>query len=474
MACYAHENVDLLIASANDNSERQMEQINDFINRGVDLLIVSPNQLSTISAAIDRATQKGIRVILFDRKSDTDNFTAFIGADNYEMGRLIGEHIAALLNGVGNVVEVQGLKGSSPAIERHNGFAAAIARHPGLHLLATLEGDWTEKSGRKAMESWLDSAAEAAMLPSIDFVFGQNDRMAVGARKALIKHHPADSQRPPLTTRFAGIDGLPGKGGGLQLVNEGVLSATYVYPTGGDQVLKLAMHILENKAFERENILETTLVTSDNAPLLLMQAKETERQTENIEALHSQGGRYASLYTLQRIVLVLLTFIVLIMLAFILIQVRSNRAMAQLNQQLLLRNKEIEEQKKRLEESKEQQRRLTNEIKQITRTQTPFVAKLRNIVLDHLSDPDFNVNQLADEMAMSRVQLYRKVKAQTGITAVEFIRNIRLEQAHELFEQTDLNVSQVADRTGFATIQYFTKCFREEYGLSPSAFMRKS
>ena len=153
MACYADEDVDLIIASANDNSERQMQQINDFIEQKVDLLIISPNQLSNISAAIDRAAQNGIPVILFDRKSDSDNYTAFIGADNYEMGRAIGDYMATRLGGRGNIVEIQGLKGSSPAIERHSGFLSAISHYPDLHLLTTLESDWTEEGGRKAMET---------------------------------------------------------------------------------------------------------------------------------------------------------------------------------------------------------------------------------------------------------------------------------------------------------------------------------
>ena len=193
MACYAHENVDLLIASANDNSERQMRQINDFIDQHVDLLIISPNQLSTISSAIERAGRKGIPVILFDRKSDTDYFTAFIGADNYEMGRTIGEYMAAKMDGHGNIIEIQGLKGSSPAIERHNGFLNAISHYPDLHLLASLESDWTEEGGRRAMEAWLHGQGNSQ---TINLIFAQNDRMAVGARKALVtSRHEATLHR---------------------------------------------------------------------------------------------------------------------------------------------------------------------------------------------------------------------------------------------------------------------------------------
>lgn len=465
MACYAHEDVDLIIASANDNSERQMQQINDFIEQKVDLLIISPNQLSNISAAIDRAAQNGIPVILFDRKSDSDNYTAFIGADNYEMGRTIGEYMAKQLHGSGNIIEIQGLKGSSPAIERHSGFISAISHYPDLHLLTTLESDWTEEGGRKAMETWLHSARPTQ---NINYVFAQNDRMAVGARKALIS-----SRRNIEGIFFTGIDGLPGQGGGLELVRDGILEVSYIYPTGGDQVIQLAMSILRGRAFEKINYLETALITRDNASVLLMQAKEISRQAHSLETIHQMAGRYASMYALQRTALLLLIAIISILTVFAIVLIRLNRSKALLNRQLERRNEEIEQQKIQLEQSQESERRLTDTLQQISRTQTPFISRLKTIVLDHVSDPDFNVVQLADEMAMSRVQLYRKVKVQTGLSAVEFIRNVRLEQARQLFEETDLNVSQVADRTGFPTLQYFIKCFREEFGYTPKDYIKK-
>lgn len=465
MACYAHEDVDLIIASANDNSERQMQQINDFIEQKVDLLIISPNQLSNISAAIDRAAQNGIPVILFDRKSDSDNYTAFIGADNYEMGRAIGDYMATRLGGRGNIVEIQGLKGSSPAIERHSGFLSAISHYPDLHLLTTLESDWTEEGGRKAMETWLHATRPSQ---PIDLVFGQNDRMAVGARKALIS-----SRRNIEGIFFTGIDGLPGQGGGLELVRDGILEVSYIYPTGGDQVIQLAMSILRGRAFEKINYLETALITRDNASVLLMQAKEISRQAHSLETIHQMAGRYASMYALQRTALLLLIAIISILTVFAIVLIRLNRSKAMLNRQLERRNEEIEQQKIQLEQSQESERRLTDTLQQISRTQTPFISRLKTIVLDHVSDPDFNVVQLADEMAMSRVQLYRKVKVQTGLSAVEFIRNVRLEQARQLFEETDLNVSQVADRTGFPTLQYFIKCFREEFGYTPKDYIKK-
>ena len=315
------------------------------------------------------------------------------------------------------------------------------------------------------METWLHSARPTQ---NINYVFAQNDRMAVGARKALIA-----SRQNIEKVFFTGIDGLPNQGGGLELVRDGILEVSYIYPTGGDQVVQLAMSILRGKAYEKINYLEAALITRDNASVLLMQAKEINRQANSLETLHQMAGRYASMYALQRTALLLLVAIISILLVFAFVLVRLNRSKALLNQQLERRNEEIELQKKQLEQSQESERRLTDTLQQISRTQTPFISKLRTIVLDHLSDPEFNVVQLAEEIAMSRVQLYRKVKVQTGLSAVEFIRNVRLEQARQLFEQTDLNVSQVADRTGFTTLQYFIKCFREEFGYTPKDFIKK-
>ena len=178
MGAYCQENVELRFAAAHDSDERQVQQIDSLVDSGIDLLIVAPNQVKTISSAIDRAYDKGIPVIVFERKTNSQKYTSFISADNYEMGRIMGEYIASRLHGKGRVMEIMGLKGSSPAIERHNGFADALKNYPDITVVATLQGDWTEESAVKAVKAYPGN------LDHIDFVFGQNDRMAMGARRA--------------------------------------------------------------------------------------------------------------------------------------------------------------------------------------------------------------------------------------------------------------------------------------------------
>ena len=293
IGAYFHDNVDLCFAAAYDSDERQIQQIDSLVGTGIDLLIVAPNQVSTISPAIDRAYDKGIPVIVFERKTNTKKYTAYMGADNYEMGHLMGEYVANRLEEHGRIIEVMGLKGSSPAIERHNGFREAIAQHPGIQVIATLQGDWTEPTAYNTVKQWLDKNPGAE---KIDLVFGMNDRTAMGARKAF-------EEAGGVLPLFCGIDGLPGENGGIRLVQDSLLDASYIYPTHGDQLLQLAVDILEGKPYEKETNLMSALVTQDNARVLLMESEEIMRQSHSLEQLHEKASKYLNQLGTQRMLI---------------------------------------------------------------------------------------------------------------------------------------------------------------------------
>ena len=182
MGAYFHDNIELHFAAAYDSDQRQIEQIDSLVASGIQLLIVAPNQVATISPAIDRAFDKGIPVIVFERKTSSQKYTAFISADNYEMGRVMGEYIVSRLHGQGNVLEIKGLEGSSPAIERHNGFMDAIKGASGIKVIGSLQGDWTEPTAYEATRQWINNNKDVR----VDLVFGANDRTAMGARKAFL------------------------------------------------------------------------------------------------------------------------------------------------------------------------------------------------------------------------------------------------------------------------------------------------
>lgn len=351
VAALYYNNMDLDIASANDDVRLQTDQINRFVDKGVDLLIVAPGQVS-ISPAIDRAYEKGIPVIIFDRRTRSNKYTAYIGADNREIGASMGEYLAGALPKGGRVVELCGLSSSSPAIERAEGFDSVVAVRPSIDIVAKFHADWTEQGGFRAMDSLLRSPH-----PDFDCLFAHNDRMAMGARRAA-QEHGLDLQR----IRFCGIDAMPQKGAGLELVKDGTLFASYIYPTRGDEVMRLAMNILEGKSYQRENRLSSALVTRDNARVLLMQNDETMRQQDHLATLRSRIDKAADDFNTQRGYLLVLLFFVVLLVVACGLAVRAYVAKARINRQL--------------NASMDQQRQMTEEMERMTQTQLQFFTNV--------------------------------------------------------------------------------------------------
>lgn len=333
---YLNDSVEVRLASADDDNDSQLSQINYFIDQGVSLLIVSPNQVNAISPALERAQQKGIPVILVDRKTQSKKYTAFIGCDNYLLGKLVGDYIAQRLNGKGRIVEIRGLDDSSPAIDRHRGFVDALNAYPDLQIVASESGDWKEQSGSEVMKRVLSKTQD------FDYVFAQNDRMAYGAYKVACEHGLQDK------CRFVGVDGLAGKDGGLELVRQGVLEASMLYPTKGDEVIALAMKILRHEPFARDNYLPTSIVTRNNAELILMESKDSEQQRSSLDMLHRKVSQYNSAYHVQRfftlglvLLVVLIVVVAIYMFRSYLVKTRLNEQLAQSNDELKRLNEEV-------------------------------------------------------------------------------------------------------------------------------------
>ena len=343
--------VDLQIKSANDDVRLQTEQINRFVEQGVDLLVVAPGQVS-ISPAIDKAYEKGIPVIVFDRRTHSDKYTAYIGANNHEIGASMAEFMANANTAGTKVVELCGLSSSSPAIERGEGFDSVAALRPNIDIVKKVYADWTEEGAYRVMGSLLSTP-----YPAFNSIFAHNDRMAMGARRAVVKHGI-----DPKTIKLCGIDAMPQQGGGMQLVAEGKLFASSIYPTRGDEVMRLAMKILTHKPYDRENRLSSALVTEANARVLLMQYDETTRQQGHLSELRDRVDKTVNDFKTQRIyLLIMLGALLLLGMAYVYV-VRANRAKARLNRQLA--------------DSVEQQRQMTKHIEELTHTQLQFFTNI--------------------------------------------------------------------------------------------------
>lgn len=456
MGAYLQGNVELLFAAAYDSDERQVQQIDSLIASGIDLLIVAPNQVQTISPAIDRAYDSGIPVIVFERKTNSRKYTAFMDADNYEMGHEMGEYIVKRLNGKGRIMEIKGLAGSSPAIDRHNGFVDVLKKAPAIELVTSLQGDWTEPTAYKTVSQWLQANPDVA----VDLVFGMNDRSAMGARQAFQEA----GRTLPL---FCGIDGLPGEQGGIRLVRDSILEASYIYPTHGDKLLQLAVDILDGKPYEKEVHLMSALVTHDNASVLLMETEEIMRQTANLDRLHEKADTYLQQLDTQRAVTLLaIAIIVLLLITMVLFYLYHLKKITLQRERVVntlwnLKPEDIPQQEPEVQESQEE----TAEPEPVA--VSLFITRFKEAVEARLDESELSVEDLAADMNLSRVQLYRKVKAFTGSTPVELLRTARLNRGYQLLLTTDKSVSEVAYQVGFSAPSYFTKCFKEEFGMLP-------
>ena len=334
------------------------------MDEGVDLLIISANEAAPMTPIVEEAYQRGIPVILVDRKILSDKYTAYIGADNYEIGRSVGNYIASRLEGKGNVVELTGLSGSTPAMERHQGFMAAISKFPDIKLIDKADAAWERGPAEIEMDSMLRHH------PKIDAVYAHNDRIAPGAYQAAKK---AGREKEMI---FVGIDALPGKGNGLELVLDSVLDATFIYPTNGDKVMQLAMNILEKRPYPKETVMNTAVVDRTNAHVMQLQTTHISELDNKIETLNGRIGGYLSRVATQQVVMYGSLVILLLMAGLLLVVYKSLRSKNRLNKELFQQKQQLEEQRDKLEEQRDQLIQLSHQLEEATHAKLVFFTNI--------------------------------------------------------------------------------------------------
>ena len=668
---YQYKNVDVVFASADNNGQRQARQIDSLVKAKVDLLVVAPSDVKTVAPAIERAYRAGIPVILYDRMIESTHYTAYIGTDNVAIGKEVADYLAHQLQGRGTVVEITGERGSTPVADRHRGFMQGMKAFPQIQVV-TLEGDWNLAGAKKLMRQYMDAGKP------VDAVFGHNDAEAWGAQQA------AKDKNREKQMLFVGIDGLPGENQGVDLVDKGVMTASYIYPTKGEAIVPLAMNILQGKPYKRMNYFQSALVTAENAKLIDMQYKEIEDQTADLNTIYSSINEYMKMYRWQKIISILAVAVVLLLLIMIFYRRKVRREKEKLNKQrkqmaddkiafftnvshqlrtpltlvsgplnrLMQADNYTEEQKMLLQvvlrnvgqletltadvlnfkeqvdamnqasadeacekelsqhvlrdsrhqmllqqdveelstilivddnedirsylrvllaglyyvieasdgqnglrlakesvpdlivsdvmmpvmdgltfcskikedevtshipvilltaRSEESQRiegyehgadayitkpfsdhlllvrisnllqarrqRKNDEAKQMLsaediQTDEPgermFLERFKKAAKSHIGDANLRMDDLGSELSLSKVQMYRKVKALTGKTPAEVLREMRMQKAYSLLKQTDKTISEVAAEVGFAIPGYFSACFKKQFGINPT------
>lgn len=254
-AAKKHPGIRLIEKDAQNNTGVQQDQMKEFVNLGVDLIIISPKESRPLTKPVADAMTAGIPVIVLDRAIEGDNYTCFIGGDNVKIGEEAGKYMVQLLGGKGNIVELRGLTTSIPEGDRHNGFMKGIE---GSQIKIVFDADckWLEPEAQKEMASAL---ARFPGPDDIQAVYGHNDPSAHGAWVAAKNEGKAREK----TIKFIGIDALPHEG--VRYVKEGILAATFQYPTGGDLAIETALKILNGEEVPKKITLGTRIFTKENA-----------------------------------------------------------------------------------------------------------------------------------------------------------------------------------------------------------------
>lgn len=470
------------VVSADGSPEKQNKDIEEYINEGKDLIIVVPNVASDVRAVVEKAYGKGIPVILVDRKAEDCNYTAFIGADNKNLGMQVAEFIAANTTvEVANVIELVGLEGSSSAKDRHDGFNEGAKKYNNVNLLATANADWDEDEAEQIVSSLLMDHDK------VDYIFAHNDRMAMGARKAVEKAGRARD------IQIIGIDALATDGGGVDQVINKKFAASFIYPTGGSEAIALAKKILTKQKFDKEVTLPVTLVDSTNASAVKRQYQAVLDQDEALQIgadgqAEGIGGHRAMLVGGVLLVCVIGGIAVFA-------GVKSHRS-KKTDDEMLINNQlcDLVEPQPQASEGVDVNASEATPVDEndevdegsfdgndggnedggepqemdVASLDDTFLRQINQIIEERLSDSELSVNSIASSLGISRVQLYRKMKSVSSHNVNEIIRRTRLEKARGMLISTNMTIAEVAYSVGFTSPSYFTKCYKDYFGKSPS------
>ena len=451
-----HPDMTLSRRIAYGSNELQCAQIDSFIKERVDLLIVSPNEAEQVQPAVTKAYRAGIPVIVADRRVPGDEWTAFIGGDNYKVGQLMAQWVIGKAKEYGAkvkgkpfvVLEVAGLPGSTPATLRHKGMMEGIEEAKGEGLEANVEvqnvmGSWYQENAYEVVSEYLETH------PLPDVIVAHNDLMAIGAAEAVTRN-PSPVTNSPLSIPIMGVDGIHP---GLQAIVDGKIECSATYSSRGDMIIDAAAHILHEESYVHDTVLETTLVDITAAYPMLKQDEDITRDLETLHIVQTQSESKWKQLRFDRFVLTL--FVVFFFILFVItlgyVFIKQRKIQKEIKHDIIPQLEGMQE------------------AIQLSKKDEAFAERLRQVVDDYLTDPNLTVEFLGSKLQLSRTQLFRRVKAVAGKGPLDYIRERRLIRADELLRTTDMTIQQVALELCFSSPGYFTKCYKEYFGHLPSA-----
>jgi len=367
-----HPEAEVEIRSADDSNAKQIADIRYFADNGFDIIIAAPNEAAAITPVIKEVYESGIPVIVFDRDINGDTYTARQGVDNYGFGQAAARYALNLVGEGAKVVEIYGLAGSTPAIQRHNGFVNEAAE-VGLDVVASAHGNWNYEDAAVVADSLLSRYTDTQL------VYAHNDRMAIAASEV--------AKKKGLSIKVIGIDAAPEIG--IKAVSDGVIDATFLYPTDGYSLIRTALAILEGKPYERDRQLPlSSAVDKSNADILLLQNESLKEETAKIRMLKSQVDDYWNRHSAQTTLFYAAIAILVLLLAFLFMVLRAFW-LHKRHQKILL------EQNKLLEAQRDTEKSLNERLEAATQSKLMFFTNVSHDLRTPLTLIAEPVEQLA-------------------------------------------------------------------------------
>lgn len=377
-----HSDATVEIRSADDSNQKQIDDINYFADNGFDIIIISPNEAEALSPAIKEVFDRGIPIVIFDRDIIGDSYTARIGTDNYTIGKSAAHYALHLLGNKAKVIEIFGLKGSTPAEERHKGFVEEFTKAGGS-IIASEPANWNKECAETVVDSLLK------IKPDVDLIYAHNDRMAIGAAEVAQRLGRHD-------IKIIGIDAAPNIG--IKAVADSIIDATFLYPTEGHLIIRTALAIIKGEPFDRETILPaSSAVDLSNADILTLQNNALQEETNKIKILKAQVDDYWTRHNSQTTLSYALFAIIILLfgVGFLLLRAYWQRTKHQ---------KQLLDQNKLLEKERDKQKQLNEQLLEATQSKLMFFTNVSHDLRTPLTLIAEPVAQLAAADNLTRQQ----------------------------------------------------------------------
>lgn len=418
----SRDNVMVEIRSADDDNAKQIADIEYFVENGFDIIIVAPNEAAALTPTIKKVYESGMPVITFDRNIIGNSYTARVGVDNVDMGRSAAHYALHLVGDKAKAIEIYGLRGSTPADDRHRGFVDEFTGNGG-NIVATGDGNWNKEDAIVVADSLL------RLHPDVNVIYAHNDRMAIGASEVATSMGLRDK------IKIFGIDAAPTIG--ISAVADGIIDATFVYPTEGYRLIQLAIDILENKPFDRELVLPlASAVDKTNADILLLQNETLKEEAGKIRVLKSKIDLYWSQYNAQTTLFYASVVIILLLsgVGFLLLRAFWQHKK---HKEVLLQQNHL------LEEQRDRQKELNEKLEQATQSKLVFFTNVSHDLRTPLTLIAEPVAQLASATNLTAQQRVLMKIADKNVHILQRLINQILDFRKYENGKLELNLSEI-------------------------------